>query len=362
MNIKYPKLHATKFQQIIFAALFAFSASAQSEPSDVAWADWTDAVTGSASGIITSNTNITVSYSGEVTGLTGISWLPFKTFAGGNVGNAPEFNDIIGLNGGNSNVNTITFSSPVVNPVMSIWSLGAPGIKASFVFPKSHQPVIQSGGPNNEYGGTSIQLIKGNGGSVIWGKEGNGTIQFIGKYTTISWTNPQSENWYGFTVGVPRSFNSNIVQSVGISDLNGNNIPEEATLAKKSTNTQVFIRDAQTKSLLKTILVLQGAFTPLGLTEVPDVNSNGKSEIAVMYRDDTTGEIKVAINDSWDGTALNTINFGLAQAKSVTVLKDSDGNGVPEIAVTALPSSSSVYQLDIRDAVSGVQVRSINLP
>lgn len=373
MNISYAKPHATKFQQIIFTALFAFSVSAQSEPSDVAWVDWTDAVTGasaasgSASGIITSNTNITVYYSGQVTGNTTLdesypSWLPFKTFAGGNIGNPPGFNDIIGLKGGNSSVNTITFSSPVVNPVMSIWSLGDSGTKASFVFPKSHTPVIQSGGPSNEYGGTSIQLTTASSGNVVWGKEGNGTIQFIGTYTTISWTNPQSENWYGFTVGVPGSFNNNIVQSISLSDLDGNNILEEATLIKEGISVQVLVRDAKSQTLLKTITVLKGTYSPLGLAEVPDVSGNEKSEIAVMYRDDTTGEINVIVNDSGDGSTLNTINFGVAQAKSVTVLKDTDGNAVPEIAVTALPSSASAYQLDIRDALSGFQVRSINLP
>ena len=33
------------------------------------------------------------------------------------------------------------------------------------------------------------------------GLEGNGTLQFNGTFTSLTWTNPQYEYWYGFTVG-----------------------------------------------------------------------------------------------------------------------------------------------------------------
>jgi len=58
---------------------------------------------------------------------------------------------------------------------------------------------IQSGGPNAEYGGTAITV----GGNTMSGNEGNGVIQFNGSLTSITWTNPLFENWYGFTVGAP---------------------------------------------------------------------------------------------------------------------------------------------------------------
>ena len=38
-------------------------------------------------------------------------------------------------------------------------------------------------------------------GNNVSGTEGNGTIQFDGTFKSISWTNPDLENWYGFTVG-----------------------------------------------------------------------------------------------------------------------------------------------------------------
>jgi len=65
--------------------------------------------------------------------------------------------DNISLTGGTgTGVNTITFDSAVVDPVMAIWSLGAGGAPVSFVFLASEPFTIQSGGPSVEFGGSSI--------------------------------------------------------------------------------------------------------------------------------------------------------------------------------------------------------------
>ncbi len=127
------------------------------------------------------------------------SYTPTTTFADGVVvNNAPVSADgIIQLMGGNTNVNTVTFSKPVVNPVMAIWSLGAGGNPAQFDFMNA-TPVLVSGGPSAEYGGSSITIS----GNNVLGSEGNGTVQFMGTFTSLSWTNPKAEFWYGFDVGI----------------------------------------------------------------------------------------------------------------------------------------------------------------
>lgn len=142
------------------------------------------------------------------------SYTPTATFADGTlVNNAPVPADgIIRLEGGNTNVNTVTFSKPVVNPVMAIWSLGAGGTPAQFDFINA-TPVFVSGGPSAEYGGSAITIS----GNDVLGSEGNGTVQFIGTFTSLSWTNPQSEYWYGFDVGI-----------AGVSSVSA---PEPSTLA-----------------------------------------------------------------------------------------------------------------------------------
>jgi hypothetical protein len=152
------------------------------------------------------------------------SYTPTTTYADGTIVNkAPTSGDgIIQLVGGNTNVNTVTFSKPVVNPVMAIWSLGNGGAQAQFDF-ISATPVLVSGGPSAEYGGTSITIS----GNDVFGAEGNGTVQFIGTFSSLSWTNPVAENWYGF--------------DVGIAGVGSPGVPEPSTLALFSISLLPFV-------------------------------------------------------------------------------------------------------------------------
>ena len=192
---------------LLTAALF-FSTSAWADT--VTWTDWTaftaGNTTGTAAGTIAIGSGIGVSYTGQVLSNSntnnaagGVSWTPLTTFAGGSVSNGPAPNhDIITLTGGSATgVNTVTFSTPVVDPVMAIWSLGQGGGPASFVFTPSEPFSIQAGGPSAEFGGSTITQA----GDIVNGIEGNGTIRFSGTYSQITWTNPQFESFYGFTLG-----------------------------------------------------------------------------------------------------------------------------------------------------------------
>ena len=186
----------TRLKVLMLIAALGFSGAANA--AQVFWTNWGDRT---ALGTI-SPLGVTVSYSGEVQSLISNypSWEPVSTFSGGTVDNAPpQSGGIIQLFGGTSTVDTITFSTPVVNPVMAIWSLGAVGAQASFVFNGNEPFTIQSGGPSNEYGGSSITAS----GNTVYSNEGSGTIQFQGTYSQLTWTNPQNEVWYGFTVGAP---------------------------------------------------------------------------------------------------------------------------------------------------------------
>ncbi|MGH9405323.1 MAG: PEP-CTERM sorting domain-containing protein [Terriglobia bacterium] len=179
----------------------------------ITWTTWSAATTGnpgSATGTIGS---VGVTYSGQVTYFytTYPSWKPTSTYAGGTVGNAPSPDNIIGLTGGaGTGTATITFSEPVIDPVMAIWSLGAGGTPAEFLFTSTEPFAVEAGGPSNEYGGSSITMGGSCPANAVCGSEGNGTIQFSGTYTTLTWTNPLSENWYGFDLGIAGVANSTV--------------------------------------------------------------------------------------------------------------------------------------------------------
>jgi hypothetical protein len=173
--------------------------------STIVWTDWTavsaGATNGTASGTM-SALGITVSYMGEVESLlvNYPSWMPSGSYTNATVGNAPPAADnAIQLYGATGATDTVTFSSAVTNPILGIWSLGAGGTPASFVFPGAEPVVLEGGGPSNEYGGAALTLC---GVNSVCGSEGNGTVQLTGTFSSITWTNPQREGYYAVTVGV----------------------------------------------------------------------------------------------------------------------------------------------------------------
>lgn len=165
------------------------------------WTDWTAAELGTAGSAVGMLDGVQVDYSGQViasgTAINGTStiWAPDSSFIGGTSTTSPStVGDSIGLNGGVTGVARLTFASPIENPLIAIWSLGQPGLAASFAFDAT--PTFQAGGPNANFGGSAITVA----GNVVSGNEGNGVVQFTGTFTSISWTNT-FESYYAFTVG-----------------------------------------------------------------------------------------------------------------------------------------------------------------
>lgn len=183
----------------IFAFLvLAVLVSADAFAVPIHWNTWASA----SSGSITAGSTVAVTFAttnshADVANYP--SWLPSGTFADGMaVDNGPvNTNGIMQLFGGTTALNTLSFSVPIVDPVIAIWSLGQGGVQASFDF-VGVTPVLVAGGPNAEYGGSAITVS----GNTVNGREGNGTIQLIGTYSSLQWTNPTFENWYGFNVGI----------------------------------------------------------------------------------------------------------------------------------------------------------------
>lgn len=194
------------------ACSFAVSGIAGAVP--VTWADWTSANATSAAGTIG---GIGVSFSGNInpaaqtSGGTNYWAVNPSIFTAPGLDNGPPDSDIIRLTGGATatGTQTITFAAPVVNPVMAIMSLGQSNFLVFYDFDAPFDVLNFGagfwGGP-----GTLAELP----GDVLVGEEGHGLIQFIGTFTSISWTIPVAEFWHGFQIGVP-----------------GAAVPEPATIA-----------------------------------------------------------------------------------------------------------------------------------
>jgi hypothetical protein len=169
----------------------------------VQWTDWTSVSGNSATGTLPGAT-VTLSGPNDGGNTTGtFNWGPQSTYVGGVAGNAPCsgtascLGDIVNLTGASPPATeTLTFSSPVTNPIFAVWSLGQPTVEASLAFPTGTTPTIQSSGTNGVFGFTSL-IASGN---VVTGREGNGTFVLPGTYSSIPLT-ASLENFYGFTVG-----------------------------------------------------------------------------------------------------------------------------------------------------------------
>jgi hypothetical protein len=173
--------------------------------STIDWATWSSSSSNALTGGTATGTTaagVTINYTGEVESLVANypSWNPAATWADGTIiSNAPpNSGGIIKLFGGpGTGTDTITFSQAVLNPVIAIWSLGQNGDPTTFNFNTLF--TVVAGGPSAEYGGSTVTPPSG---TIVVGSEGNGSLLFAGAISSISWTNPSFENWYGFTVGV----------------------------------------------------------------------------------------------------------------------------------------------------------------
>lgn len=171
-----------------------------------AWATtWTD-LNGVAPGTVTGTLNgVTVTYTGTDLNWAQINnagtnwWLcgasPCAAYYASGV-TPPDNVDMISINGDGSE-HTITFSSPVTDPIMALISLGQPSVFTTYYFDQPFS--ILNDGPGWWGGPGTLNLVSGNG---LEGVEGDGLVQFNGTFSQISWTGANPEYWNGFNVGV----------------------------------------------------------------------------------------------------------------------------------------------------------------
>jgi len=175
------------------------------------YTDWDSATAnpagGTATGIITPSSGpvVTVDFaaiteSGAPGSYLGVHnsglWLPVTTYQSAEVDNAPGFEGLQ-LVGSQNMTYVVTLSEPIKDPIMAIATLGSSSDSATYVFDTPF--TILSQGVSCCWGNGTLTQLPGN---VLEGYEGSGIIQFIGTYSTFSWTVPDPEYWHGFTFGI----------------------------------------------------------------------------------------------------------------------------------------------------------------
>ena len=150
-----------------------------------------------------SSTNCPSGYWRSVGGWGPSGTFPAGTFTSSNVPSVPPTANVIVQAGYQSATHTLTFSRPVTNLVMNVFSLGGGGSVSAYVFDRDITVLSQN--PACGYSVTSATTYTNCltvNGRTLTGKEGSGTVQFPGTFSTLSWTVSIPEYYSGFNVGI----------------------------------------------------------------------------------------------------------------------------------------------------------------
>lgn len=163
----------------------------------ISWTDWDNATTDQVSGTMAvDSSTVDVTFSGSYTGAQTSGgtnyWVPSSPYISSTVENAPPDSEIIRLNTGGTVL--IEFSQTVVDPVLALVSWN--GNTVDFGVP------IEFLSYGAGYWGNGTPDINQAGTGFYGAGEVHGVIQLSGEFDSIEFTHT-SENWHGFTVGVP---------------------------------------------------------------------------------------------------------------------------------------------------------------
>ena len=169
----------------------------------VDWTNWTSAGTQTVSGnAIDGSSTVGITFTGDYgfaqVNNTGTDyWLPAAPYLSSAVSNAPVKSDIIGLI--DAGTFTITFSQPVVNPLIALVSWN--GANVTFgggADTQAYDIQYLSSGCGywgcGTYANTTPTSFTGSG-------ELHGVIELQGTYSSITFSDSVAENWHGLTVG-----------------------------------------------------------------------------------------------------------------------------------------------------------------
>ena len=150
--------------------------------------------------------SIGFTYTGELAFVNGSGlgntnyFTPLSTYTSATDTNAPIDGALIAISG-DGTTDTITFAAPVTGLILSEVSLGQGGVPTAYTF--SDTFTVLSCGPGTIYGGGCFNQAAGStGNSTLSANEGDGTIEFDGTISSLTFTTAHGEYWNGFDIGL----------------------------------------------------------------------------------------------------------------------------------------------------------------
>jgi hypothetical protein len=180
----------------------AGTAASLAHGATVDWTNWTASTSTSATGnVVAGASTVGVTFSGPIAftqlNNTGFNYWqnPPTPYLSSEVSNAPATSDIIGL--GSAGTFTITFSAPVVNPLIGLVSWN--GAVVDF----AGTPNLQYLSSGCGYWGCGT-FANATSSSFDGSGELHGVIELQGTFSSITFTDSVDEYWHGLTVGFER--------------------------------------------------------------------------------------------------------------------------------------------------------------
>jgi Tol biopolymer transport system component len=151
---------------------------------------------------------------------------------------------------------------------------------------------------------------------------------------------------------------TNRIGLVVLPDLNGNSVGEVAELRGEGV---LEIRDGGTGVLLQNLPALSAGFWPVAVKRLPDTDGNGIPELAVLATRQSDGRAVVEIRNLTGAPAVRQVWF-LANHTPLAlslVSDDSDDNGVVEIAVLSRRDSDGRGLVEVKNAFGSTNTSTI---
>lgn len=193
----------TKMTAAALAAFLAVAAQGASAAT-VSWATWSSDTASTVSGTVTvDGSPVSVTYSGaqyafaQLNGSGTNYWVPNGPYLSSAVSNAPGAADIVGLSDAGTSV--ITFSAPVVNPVIALVSWNGADVTFGGGTDTQTYDINYLSSGCGYWGCGSYASPTSN--SFVGSGELHGVIELVGTYSSISFTDTTGEFWHGLTVG-----------------------------------------------------------------------------------------------------------------------------------------------------------------
>jgi hypothetical protein len=151
---------------------------------------------------------------------------------------------------------------------------------------------------------------------------------------------------------------NSIAMIVALADINGNGFPEVAAFIEGSTN-HVQVRDGSTDALITDIDF--GTDLAIDMVVLPDLDASGDPEIAILQQQ-PSGQVRVQARDSVTGGVTSNLWYGLQyEPVSMTVVPDYNTSGFPEVAVLGSEAGTDAVRVQVRDSDTGTFLDNVFL-